>query len=202
MTNHSPQAPWLVLNTHSDADMFNQTFDPELQTLVETLTKRIASPLPSLSFTPLPDFDIRKSVAPGLPTGLRKQAFSLDRDLPHREPSKSLVAPTPYSASPASYPLPPASPILPAIDPPVYQVRPVIETPRSKDILNLLSLLDAVDTEMALECQHMRDSIAEIRNTARKYVTEREERALTAKKRLEKERRETKEVGGDFWAGV
>jgi hypothetical protein len=76
------------------------------------------------------------------------------------------------------------------------------DTPRSKDIIALLSFLDAVDADMAVECQRVRDNIAEVRTLASKCQSEREARIAMFKSRRERERRETKEIGHDFWAGI
>jgi hypothetical protein len=73
---------------------------------------------------------------------------------------------------------------------------------RSKDVLALLTLLDSTDASMAIECQRIRDSIADVRTLSTSYRSEREDRLTAARMRREKEKQETKEVGGDFWAGV
>jgi hypothetical protein len=247
----TPQLPWTLFtaqpsphthtrthansNSNSNAPAYT-ILDPELEALVESLTKRIAAPLPSLSFAPLP--------------GHQCQPYQLNPTTPRFPASPAPITPaiSNVSASPMTAALqktlarrqstpfrrrrdsstedqenvPPAPSSIKTFSPAHVQARAPNTTSatstsalhaaqaddhdhdpiRSKDVLALLTLLDSTDASMAIECQRIRDSIADVRTLSSSYRSEREDRLTAARMRREKEKQETKEVGGDFWAGI
>jgi hypothetical protein len=251
----TPQLPWTLFtaqpsphthtrtransNSNSNAPAYT-ILDPELEALVESLTKRIAAPLPSLSFAPLP--------------GHQYQPYQLNSATPRipATPAARLIPTTPTAADVSASPMttapqktlarrqstsfhqrrdgspedqenvPPVSSSINKFSPAPVQARAPNSTStasasaphaaqaddhdhdpiRSKDVLALLTLLDSTDASMAIECQRIRDSIADVRTLSTSYRSEREDRLTAARMRREKEKQETKEVGGDFWAGV
>jgi hypothetical protein len=253
----SPQLRWSFFNAAPDPALTR--FDPELEALVESLTKRIAAPLPSLSFAPLTPqtlgtprtpfasrapVTLRTPSTPKAQSGLARQPMSIigvratppqlppldlkplvprrgnsvRRQSTRRQdkenippPRRDAVPSTPEvvaslswqiddlpesvfgSPNPGPRPVQLATPLAVAL---------AAQAPRSKDVIELLSLLDNIDTEMAVECQRIRDGIVEIRSVAQLCREERMARVAASKARRERERRETKEIGCDFWAGI
>jgi hypothetical protein len=252
LTVPSPQLRWSFFSAQPDPALTR--FDPELEALVESLTKRIAAPLPSLSFAPLSP---QASGTPRIPFAPKAPATPRAPSTPKSQPAlaKKPTSPAGVRATPPQLPPLNLKPLVPRrgktirrqdkenIPPPridgaastpeivaslswqiddlpasvfgspntasrpvqhatSFVVCPANAGSQSKDVIELLSLLDSVDTEMAAECQRIRDGIAEVRTVAELCRAERTARIAAFRKRREQERRETKEIGCDFWAGV
>ncbi|KAI0001382.1 hypothetical protein BJV74DRAFT_820262 [Russula compacta] len=93
---------------------------------------------------------------------------------------------------------PPISP--PPCDPPRPRAR--ITASASKKLIDFIDFLEKVDRDMAAEIEHVRESIREAREYVGEWQEERSARRAELLKKRERERRETKRPGSDFWLGI
>ncbi|KAF4567695.1 hypothetical protein EYR40_006699 [Pleurotus pulmonarius] len=74
--------------------------------------------------------------------------------------------------------------------------------PSSQMVIALLNMLDQFDADVAMQVARVKDSIAEAHECIDEYKQERLRRQTSREERWQKERKETKEIGSDFWLGV
>lgn len=74
--------------------------------------------------------------------------------------------------------------------------------PSSQLVIALLNMLDQFDADVAMQVARVKDSIAEAHECIGGYKQERMRRQASQEERRRKERKETKEIGSDFWLGV
>ncbi|KAL7281291.1 hypothetical protein PYCCODRAFT_1466461 [Trametes coccinea BRFM310] len=72
----------------------------------------------------------------------------------------------------------------------------------SKDVIALLTLLEAMETDVATEVQRVRLGIQEARSLVRECREDCKARASARQERRERERRDTKSADDEFWLGV
>ncbi|KAI9067125.1 hypothetical protein FKP32DRAFT_1588937 [Trametes sanguinea] len=72
----------------------------------------------------------------------------------------------------------------------------------SKDVISLLTLLEAMENDVATEVQRVRLGIQEARSLVRECREDCLARASARQERRERERRDTKSADDEFWLGV
>ncbi|PCH43714.1 hypothetical protein WOLCODRAFT_138527 [Wolfiporia cocos MD-104 SS10] len=71
-----------------------------------------------------------------------------------------------------------------------------------REVIRLLNLLEGVEDDVACEVQRVKDSISEARELVREFKEERRVREQQFMERREREQKETKWIGDDFWQEV
>ncbi len=74
--------------------------------------------------------------------------------------------------------------------------------PSSQMVIALLNMLDQFDADVAMQVARVKDTIAEAHECIDEFKQERLRRQTSREERRQKERKETKEIGSDFWLGV
>lgn len=74
--------------------------------------------------------------------------------------------------------------------------------PSSQMVIALLNMLDQLDADVAMQVARVKDSITEAHDCIDEFKQERLRRQMSQEERRQKERKETKEIGSDFWLGV
>jgi hypothetical protein len=145
----------------------------DLDALVTLLTKQIIAPLPSFSFAP--------RATASTPTA----AVNAKNE---RTPIV-IVTEKPESQTDRH----------PTIATVSHNIMGASGSDHSKAVLDLVRFLDHLDADMNAQVARIRESVAEVRDLAKHCRTERHARLARAHTRRDRERKETKEIDGDFW---